>query len=147
MRSLRILQEKQIEAYIEILPDALINYGVTASDYIRAEKFLADFGAQTEEEDSGTKRRECLFAPAVTMFGEEWQSKLARATGYSQGHLSGVFLGNRSLTDQVERAVVRAYRREIVLAEERAACATAGIIRILQMRCNSGAVTYRIDED
>lgn len=33
----------------------------------------------------------------------------------------GVFLGNRSLTDQVERAVVRAYRREIVLAEERAA--------------------------
>jgi hypothetical protein len=78
--------------------------------------------------------RQRLFAPAVTLFGERWQSPLARATGYSQGHLQQVFTGIRALTVDVEQAILSAYRQEIVRAEERAARARAGIIRILEAK-------------
>jgi hypothetical protein len=59
---------------------------------------------------------------------------LARAAGYSQGHLQQVFTGIRALTVDVEQAVLGAYRQEIVRAEERAARARAGIIRILEAK-------------
>jgi hypothetical protein len=86
---------------------------------------------RTEYTTTQTERQR-LFAPAVTLFGERWQSPLARAAGYSQG--KQVLTGNRALTVDVEHAVLGAYRQEIVRAEERAARARAGIIRILEAK-------------
>lgn len=117
-----------IEMFIGILSQPLIEGGITEEDYIKAEPYLTDGGTTTQTE------RERLFAPAVTLFGERWQSPLARVAGYSQGHLQQVFTGTRALTVEVEQAVLRAYCKEIVRAEERAARARAGIIRILEAK-------------
>jgi hypothetical protein len=118
-----------IEMFIGILSQPLIEGGITEEDYIKASPYLTDGGCTTTQTE-----RQRLFAPAVTLFGERWQSALARAAGYSQGHLQQVFTGIRALTVDVEQAVLGAYRQEIVRAEERAARARAGIIRILEAK-------------
>ncbi len=120
-----------IEGLMGIMSDAVRECGIAEEDYVKAMPYLAsgDDGVTMQAE------KDRLFAPAVILFGKGWQSKLKRASGYSQGHLQQVYSDDsRAVTAKLEKALLRAYRREIARTEQRAARAMAGIIKILDAK-------------
>jgi hypothetical protein len=71
----------------------------------------------TDRDGGVTKQTEKdrLFAPAIILFGKGWQSKLQRASGYSQGRLQQVYRNeSQAVTSRLENTLLRTYRRELV---------------------------------
>jgi hypothetical protein len=66
-----------VEALIGIMPQCLYHAGITEADYLKAWPHSAG-----DEAGQGQTELELLFAPALVLLGEGWQSKLKRISGY-----------------------------------------------------------------
>src|SRR5258708_21059520 len=72
-----------------------------------------DAGRSVMPSDSPpSPRARRLVAPAIELYGERWQSRLARVPGVSQSHLQKIADGSRAVTDAVEDLVRGAYKKE-----------------------------------
>lgn len=114
-----------IEMYTGIMSDAVREAGITEEMYVRAMPHLDDADATKRTE------KDLLFAVAKILLGKGWQSKLARASGYSQGRIQQVYSDkNQVVTPKLKNAMLAAFHKEIARSDKRVARAMAGIIRV-----------------